>query len=191
MRAVVQQVSVTWTKRSRGAPGAVARSAVPEGFPLPDDAAAPSALVVHHVRAAERDGFIPVERVEIPDHGVAAEDLARVELAVVDGALAVARPAARWDRTLAYPRARHQLRKAAFRLTPGTWGRLRANFRHAPEWCGDGWYQQIVVNVAWLPDGPAPAELFTGTPAEFLDEPRRGAIRPSAPGRPTGARRGA
>jgi hypothetical protein len=149
---VVQWVRTYWTKRSRGAPGATRRNAVPEAFPLPE--AVPP--FVHEVRMHESDDFTP--------HPAVTSGLppaAQVELTEADGTLTVLlvlQTAPEWARNglgLRRPIA----------LRPGQTLRWQANYRFTPDW---GWYYRLdTLNVCY---GKGSAEVFLGPPAHRIDE---------------------
>ncbi len=149
---LVQWVRTYWTKRSRGAPGAARRNALPEAFLLPR-AAAP---FVHEVRMYECDGFAP--------HPAVTSGLppaAEVELAGAGGVLTVllVRDASGW------PTARPPAwRPAAVELRPGQTLRWQVNYRFAAE---DGWYYRLdTLNVCC---GTSPAGVFLDPPARRID----------------------
>ena len=153
---LVQWVRTYWTKRSRGAPGATRRSALPEAFPLPQ-AAAP---FVHEVRMHECDDFTP--------HPTVTSGLppaAEMELAEADGVLTVllVRDVSGWPP--ARPPAR---RPAAIELRPGQTLRWQVNYRFTTE---DGWYYRLdTLNVCY---GTGPAGVFLDLPAYRIDERAR------------------
>ncbi|GGN75141.1 hypothetical protein GCM10010112_46090 [Actinoplanes lobatus] len=153
---VVQRVLTEWTKRSRGAPGAVRRNAVPEAFPLPP------AVVFHQVTAYEKDDFTPAST---------ADDIIPVRSGIrlshsPDGHLTVTSATDVWCRcVMVFPR---RPERVVLDLPPGTWGRWRLNFRLWEE-DSDWRYQKWVLNIADLP-GPAPTGLFLATPPIQRDD---------------------
>ena len=155
----VQWIRVTWTKASRGAPGATARNAVPRAFPLP--ALVPqlgSALVVHYVDAAEADRFVPVERVQ--------EHPGPVRLRRLRITAGPAGPSVQLDQELSgEPRRPH--RPGPVPLVPDEWLCWRINWRFA--WNGGWTYQADTIHLRrveqWRPD------LFLGAaPTRTIDE---------------------
>lgn len=149
---VVQRVLTEWTKRSRGAPGAVRRNAVAEAFPLPSARGAGD-LWVHQVTAREQDDFAVRETAGAGAAGVWVEVMGTE--AVVTGL------AGAWCQccTVFPPRPE----RVVLRLAPGQWGRWRVNFRFWDGFEGSEWrYQKWVVNVGHLRRPPA-AELFRAT----------------------------
>jgi hypothetical protein len=162
---VVQWVRTYWTKRSRGAPGAIRRSAVPEAFSLPE--AVPP--FVHEVRMSECDDFTP--------HSTVTSGLppdAQVELAEAEGVLRVLlvlQNAPEWASSGLGLRA-------AIALQPGQTLRWQVNYRFSPD---RGWYYRLdTLNVCY---GKGTAGVFLGPPAHRIDE--RSRLR-SAPGAPSG-----
>jgi hypothetical protein len=152
---VVQWVRTYWTKRSRGAPGAIRRSAVPEAFSLPE--AVPP--FVHEVRMSECDDFTP--------HSTVTSGLppdAQVELAEAEGVLRVLlvlQNAPEWASSGLGLRA-------AIALQPGQTLRWQVNYRFSPD---RGWYYRLdTLNVCY---GKGTAGVFLGPPAHRIDERSR------------------
>ncbi|WP_204300111.1 hypothetical protein [Actinoplanes campanulatus] len=153
---VVQRVLTEWTKRSRGAPGAVRRNAVPEAFPLPPGS------VFHQVTAYEQDDFTPVPTV---DDIVPARAGVRLGHSP-DGLVTVTGVTDVWCQcVMVFPR---RPERVVLELPPGTWGRWRLNFRLWEE-DSDWRYQKWVLNIANLP-GPAPTDLFLAEPPLHRDD---------------------
>ena len=155
MDAVVQWVRTSWTKQSRGEPGATRRNAAPTAFPLPPT----QTPFVHQILMAEHDDFQPHATVReglpdsSPDSGVLLREdngLLRVQLTV--------KP---------YGMPRRWRRPPAVRLAPGDWLRWQINYRFAGTHDGDWTYQLDTLNIA---HGPAPANLFLGTPHHHVNE---------------------
>lgn len=163
---VAQWVQVTWTKASRGAPGAVRRNAVPTGLLLPS-AEVP---ILHDVTAEEQDGFEPRENWHAvalggrddalppvgeyrrPRHG---HVLLRSKAGVFTVQLVGMRG---WG--YASPR-----RHPAVRLEPGQWVRWIVNHRFSGY---RGWsYSQVILNLA---NGPVALDTFLGDPPLSVDE---------------------
>jgi hypothetical protein len=150
---VAQRVLTEWTKRSRGAPAATRRNAVPEGFPVPSGTGA------HLVAARERDDFVPAE--------VVSDGVPGVRWEVRDGRLAVTAATDVWCRCFTvFPQ---RAEKVVLLLEPGTWGRWRVNFRLWEDFNSSEWhYQKWVVNVAHRV--PAMNGLFLGSPDVRVDD---------------------
>jgi hypothetical protein len=168
---VAQRIVVRWTKASRGAPGAVKRNAVPEGFAFDFQGIADldAVAVVERLSFDEarefriQQGSSSLETVEMVERGT------NVRLLPVGEDLQVTR-LPMGGASLAYPPALRQA-KSAFTLTPGSWGRLRANARFGSGWDGDWSYEKVVWNVAWKLDMPRGSTVFVDTqPAAVLDE---------------------
>jgi hypothetical protein len=187
---VVQRVVTEWTKRSRGAPGAVRRNAVAEAFVLPPGVG--GEVLVHRVVAREQDDFVVQETsggLALPETGVLRLDgSAGVRLEMMTGQLLVTGVTDVWCQCCRVfpPRAD----RTVLRLKIGRWGRWRVNFRLWEDFNSSEWlYQKWVVNVAYLP-GPPSRDLFQGTePAEVADDMvqlsqptrwRRRVLRPGA-----------
>ncbi|GAA2595389.1 hypothetical protein GCM10010435_88020 [Winogradskya consettensis] len=150
---VVQRVLTVWTKRSRGAPGAVPRNAVPESFDLPPG------VPVHEITAREDDNFSTRQTLN-PAACVRAE--------VVDGHLAVSGITDVWCQCFSvFPRRPD---KVKLRLERGQWGRWRVNFRYWEDFGTSEWrYEKWSVNVAYLPGLP-PADLFRSTTPDVVTD---------------------
>jgi hypothetical protein len=156
MEVVIQWVRTSWTKRSRGEPGAARRNAAPAAFPLPP---VPPPFV-HQVLMGEHDGFQPHFTLHEglpgtgPDAGVLlTEDngLLLVQLMVTPFG---------WPRRWRRP--------PAVRIAPGDWLRWQVNYRFGPETDGGEWtYRLDTLNVA---HGPAPVNLFLGPPSRRVSE---------------------
>lgn len=155
---VVQVITITWTKASRGAPGAVERAAVAEVAPVPSAGTAP--VLVHEVEAHESAGFAVIDRgTRAP--GPLPIDVAGVRLDDRDGVVAVTRMATTRDGWPPRPYDR-----PAFRLESGQWGRLLRNSRHSDH---DGWrYSKVIMNVGNL--AGVRTDAFTGDPVATIDE---------------------
>ena len=152
---ILQRIRVEWTKASRGEPGARARAAVADCFPLP--ASRGEAVLVHDLIAKEEDAFEPLAAADGAKdtvHGV----LGPIEWTTREnGSLLIA---FRADGTGAPRRAP----RSAFSLRPGQWGSLIVNERLALD---RGWrYGQTIVNVAFAT--PWRADLFTATSRSAL-----------------------
>ncbi|MCW2919695.1 MAG: hypothetical protein JWN52_7763 [Actinomycetia bacterium] len=154
----MQWVRAYWTRRSRGAPGAVRRNALPEAFPLPD--AAPP--FVHEVRMSESDDFAPHSTLTS-----GRPSAADVELAEADGilhVLLVAQHAPEWARNgLDLP-----WRPAAVPLRPRQTMRWQINYRFTAE---RGWYYRLdTLNVTY---GTCSGEVFLHPPTHRINERTR------------------
>ncbi len=151
-------IQTTWTKRSRGQPGAERRASVPEALPIqPLDPV--SGVAVFSFTAAEHDGF------ELHGSTVASDlpvGVAGTRILREGGLLKVLRlahPTGGWP-TDGYD-------KVAFTLREDETGRVIWNRRHSTY---SGWsYEKCVVNVA---NTATPrSDLFTSSPpTHLLDE---------------------
>jgi hypothetical protein len=164
---VTQWVDVTWTKASRGAPGAALRNAVPNGFLLP----VLGAPMTHIVMASERDDFgsrsswepVPagsgyLEKAAmsgtpgLPRHGEV--DIRKQN----DDLHILLRPT-----IFGFPPRRR--RPPAVPLKPRQWVRWVVNYRFSGY---RGWsYAQVTMNVA---NGDVAVDVFLGEPTVTIDE---------------------
>jgi hypothetical protein len=147
VQVAVQWVRTYWTKRSRGAPGAARRNALPEALPLPD-AELP---FVHEIRMYESENFRP-------DSSLTSglPPATEVELTEADGVLHVLLVAQ--NRPTAW-------RPAAVPLRPRQTLRWQINHRLTAEW---GWYYRLdTLNVAY---STSPSEVFLHPPFRHVDE---------------------
>ncbi len=134
---VLQAITVSWTKRSRGMPGAAKRNAVPEAWPVPDEGGC--ALLLQEVRFSEyRDFTDPLVTVERDPGAERLHAAYRLEFERTDAGLAVyfrgdpLRPQ--------YPGPRK-----VFTLGAGEWARLISNGREPLE---DTWaYARHICNI--------------------------------------------
>jgi hypothetical protein len=148
---IVQRVKVTWTKRSRGRPGAALRHAVPVAFPLPSGR--PPRF--HDIVADEDDGFVP--RLTVHDGGPPARVFG---LRPAGDTLQVRLP-----NGFGVPVRRH---RPTVTLQRGEWVRWQLNNRSSSSTGMAGWYySQTTVSVAF---GPVPVDAFLGTAPHVVDE---------------------
>jgi hypothetical protein len=154
---IVQRVSVSWGKESRGAPASVGRNGLPRFFPLPDVSSAP-AFLLHVVNLDEHDGFVSKERVEVmqsicPYWLVRFKQLARaIEVSFI------------FDSGLHGAPRRGRQSGPLFELQPGQWGRFEINGRFG---YGGGWsYRHNIFNIAWAikPE----RDVFLGDAPDFI-----------------------
>jgi hypothetical protein len=149
---MVQWVSIYWTKRSRGAPGATRRNAVPEALALPET----DPPFVHEVHMHESDDFTPRQAVTS-----GLPPAAHVELTEADGTLRVLpvlQNSPEWASNGLGLR-----RPAALR--PGQTLRWQANYRFTPDW---GWYYRLdMLNICY---GKGPADIFLDPPFHRINE---------------------
>ncbi len=156
MDVVVQRVRTSWTKASRGGPGAAARNAAPTVFPLPPGLRSG----LHDVAMGEADAFSP----RVSEH-----DLSRpgIVLREVDGLLQVGPP-----ETSSFSMPPRNRRPPKVRLGPGQWLQWQINYRFGGGWSETWTYRLDTFNVAY---GPASSDVFLGTPTRCVDE--RGFLR--------------
>jgi hypothetical protein len=159
MDVMVQWVRTYWTKRSRGAPDAIRRNALPEAFLLPETAPP----FVHEVRMFEWRDFTPYPTVT---SGLPLTT--QVKLTEADGALTVLllveKNAPAWASDgLGVP-----WRPAAIALRPGQTLRWQVNYRILTS--GDPYYRLDTLNVCY---GQGAAEVFLGQPTHRVDERTR------------------
>ncbi|KAB2379002.1 hypothetical protein [Actinomadura montaniterrae] len=154
MDIVVQWVRVYWTKESRGGPGAVRRSVLPEAFPLPE--AEPP--FVHEMHMLERNGFSPSTTVT-SGHPPKSQ----VEMTEADNCLRVlpVRDAPEW----ASSGLDVTWRPAAVTMRPRQTLRWQINHRLTAE---GGWYYRLdTLNVSY---GNRTTEVFLRPPTHRVDE---------------------
>jgi len=162
---VIQEVNTSWTKDSRGAPGAVARSAVPERL-----AFMPSvghrAVLEHLARYSEESGFVPSETVTSYD-APASLRYGCVRLVVEDSHVQVM-----WLYDAGYIGApgREGPPKEAFVVSIGQWGYVRYNGRltYDEGW----WYRKVVLNVGIFA-APTGSEFLVRQPDFTYDQTAR------------------
>jgi hypothetical protein len=155
MEAVVQWVRTSWTKRSRGEPGATRRNAVPIAFPLPP--AQPP--FVHQVLMGEHDGFQPHFTVYDGLHGTGPDSGVHLRQ---DSSLLLVQLT-----VTPFGMPRRWRRPPAVRIAPGHWLRWQVNYRFAGTHGGEWTYRLDTLNVA---HGPVPADVFLGTPSRRVSE---------------------
>ncbi|GAA1707518.1 hypothetical protein ACFTSF_37655 [Kribbella sp. NPDC056951] len=163
MTVVVQWVRTTWTKRSRGEPGASRRNAVPVGFRLPDD----EAPFVHGVVMREQDDFKVWEgtRSGLPDEVTPTRGREQLESGVevtpVGGLIQVQLTATPYGLPPRPNRAR------AVRLAPDEWVRWQINYRYPSHWGEDWVYRLDTLNLF---HGSPPLDAFLGEPTYEVKE---------------------
>lgn len=155
MQVVVQWISTSWTKRSRGEPAATLRNAVPDGLPLPDL----TMPLLHRVTAREADGFLLHEEVshELPHR--------QVVLQPVDDGLRV-----QVEPPFGVPVRPH---RPHIILGPNDWVRWQINSRSSTaSGMGDWYYVSHTFNIGY---GDIEAAAFCGESPHLIDE--RGFLR--------------
>jgi hypothetical protein len=152
METVAQWVRVLYTRRSRGAPAAAARNALPIAFRLPFD----DVPVLHEVTMREREGFaIHEELNRRPPSG----DEVRLRLA--DGRLRLELTPSSGGMPLRHRPA------PVLSLRPGEWARWQVNYRFVERCTGAWWYRSDTLNLA---HGPVHPDVFLGRPTRLVDE---------------------
>ena len=156
----LQAIQVEWTKKSRGAPGATRRNAIPESFPFPESEA--GAILLHELRFSEWDGFVARESVEqwstyTRYRGLAFQPRSCGEVLVSYG----------YERWYVGAPARASHKTPLFTLTRGQWGKFVINGRIAST-CG--WsYRKFVANIANF-EKPRPLAFTDTKPAYVIDK---------------------
>ncbi len=153
---IIQQIRATWTKKSRGAPGAIQRNTVPTSLLIsPEDCE----FLFEQYNFEEEDDFIQRQmfrlvKSQIPPrvHNLVVEHQNN-ELGIKFGQyygdgepirfprIAPDNTTNRTDLLLQYPQKRYLLH-----LGVGKYGRLIVNGRHAEEFYH--WYSQDIYNIA-------------------------------------------
>ncbi|MER5790840.1 hypothetical protein [Streptomyces sp. NPDC001980] len=153
MDAVVQRVRTSWTKKSRGGPGAARRNAAPTAFSLPPGLSA----ALHEVAMQESDSFEP--RMQVRDLSAPGTILREA-----DGLLRVDPP-----EVSLFAMPRRNRRPPAVRLAPGQWLQWQINYRFVGS-CGGAWsYRLETFNIVY---GSATPDVFLGVPTRRVDERR-------------------
>lgn len=138
---VIQHLHTTWTKASRGMPGAGVRNAVPRALPLALPDAAADEVCLHHVAFDERDAFAARGRTE------------SLQRARSYWSLTIDREGDAFILSFAYDPSRHGLplrhtvprRNRLFTLARGQTARFHINGRFSYE---SQWYEQHCLNLA-------------------------------------------
>ncbi len=158
---IIQMICVRWTKKSRGAPGAERRNAVPKALPFTP---ADCNCLVEYYDFNEKNDFKQVLRERlifdhIPDRFYDLQlDYQNDELAI----------GTHWDQRWAKP-GRYD-KTDALCLSIGQYGRLVVNWRSVDEHGEDSihWYSQKTWNIAVV-DHPTPDLFITREPDQFCD----------------------
>lgn len=165
MRLVLQTLSVEWTKKSRGAPGATLRNSVPRYLTLPDDVLQSERWWRHQVSFHEFADFVPAtQHLDVLAEGF--ERSVGLRVAEKDGLL---RCYFEWSTSVGAP-DRSEFApggRFAFSLEPQQTGRLTYNGRLAFD---HGWqYHQVTHNVGWVDE--CDAQLFRAVDKQFESLP--------------------
>ncbi|HLK88315.1 MAG TPA: hypothetical protein VKZ18_00395 [Polyangia bacterium] len=151
----VQIVEVVWTKRSRGAPGATLRNALPRAFPM--QALSGSCTIEHYRLVESRAG-------EFEQKLVKAETCDAIPTRIEDLALEPEKDTLSlglwWDISTGQPERRSV--RNAVRLSPGGLARLVTNGRHSSH--SGQFYTQSTYNVAFGDD--IAADTFIARPPQ-------------------------
>lgn len=140
---IVQTIRSSWTKASRGAPGAIARNTVPEYLPISSPNIDPIDLQVlyHEIAFEEATGFqSPKERIYI-----------NPTIYPPSGCITVERIGREAHVTYKYSGVGgapyRSVKRHTIRAGVGDWLQMRENGRFLILWSGDWSYQKIVVNA--------------------------------------------
>ncbi|MFD6493479.1 hypothetical protein ACFV99_23735 [Streptomyces sp. NPDC059944] len=153
MDVVVQRIRTSWTKKSRGGPGAARRNAAPTAFSSPPRFNA----TFHEVAMRESDSFEP--HVQVRDLSAPGTILREV-----DGLLRVDPP-----EVSMFAMPRRDRRPPAVRLAPGQWLQWQINHRFVGR-CDGAWsYRLETFNIVY---GSAARDVFLGAPTRRVDERR-------------------
>jgi hypothetical protein len=162
---IIQEILTTWTKTSRGAPGAVARGKVPERMSFAA-AATESAILEHMAYFNEHGGFVARETTQqYAAPATLAYGCTRLQVEVD-------RVAVTWRYDSGYIGApgRDGSTKEVFVVRPGQWGRVRYNGRLTED---EGWwYRKIVLNVGIFASGSG-SEFLANEPDFTYDQMAR------------------
>ena len=166
---IVQEITVWWTKRSRSAPGAAVRNAVPEAFDLPFRPATMTRFdVVHHeVLVREWFGFDhPEETVE--GHAVTPGVDFRLGCARVEPGPDAVQVVYAYDFACGGAPERTTRPRPVLRLRASQWGRVVYNGRFEDRRSGEWLYKKVVVNVAHV--GEPWGAAFSGEPSRVFSD---------------------
>lgn len=164
---VVQEISVTWTKLSRGGQNAHLRNQVKEGFALPaiPKPEAANTLIRHTIKVDEAEQFDAErnQRVEVQEFSLTKKPMVgAVRLTLTEDKLAAIYT---YSPSSVGAPARDPRAKTVLILTPGTWGRIVYNGRFG--WDSEWWYRKTVLNIGYFDEAPKkvflekPPHLFT------------------------------
>ncbi|MFF3889919.1 hypothetical protein [Streptomyces sp. NPDC001914] len=153
MDAVVQRVSTSWTKKSRGGSEAARRNAAPTAFLLPPGLRSG----LHEVAMLESESFEPRTQVrDLSEPGTILRE--------VDGLLRVDPP-----EVSMFSMPRRDRRPPAVRLALGQWLQWHVNHRFVGR-CEGAWsYRLETFNILY---GAAMPDVFLGVPSRRVDERR-------------------
>lgn len=162
MIAVIQDVRLSWTKRSRSGLGARRRSVAPKIFELPEipRCAAPLSVVFHTIHLDEATDFTPVHHIETEawtagrTHRIPGFTI-RISPEGITVVFA-------WEWEVGAPERSKEPRQV-LSVPPGRWGQAAYNGRYTTLLGLDDWkYHQQVVNLC-LTDQATTAP-FAGPP---------------------------
>ena len=155
---VMQQITTSWSKETRGVHGREVRARLPQWYPLPDAALVSRASRIEHLVRREEPDYAATEAVKAISADSTRPQHRSVEALVEGDVLAVV---FEWPGDCGAP-ARHQRRIVAQRES---WVRVYYNGRFADH--DRSWYEDKIVNVAF---GILPVrDLFQGRPAAELE----------------------
>ena len=158
---IIQHIQTTWTKQSRGMPGAAIRNAVPRTLELPIVLGASQKIFIHKIVAHEQDNFRLQQKSEISEESDRYWSLSFPE---DQDAVQV---------LFAYSYSQHgqpnrgTFRRPIFKLTAGQWGSMHINGRFT-SYSGQ-WYRQHFVNIAHV-DNPERNLFLSGKPDFYINK---------------------
>lgn len=153
---LVQHIAVHWTKRSRGAPRASRRSAVPSAVPVVLERS--DSWILHEVRFHESSDFRQKIERQIAIHSDDERPRGLVLTSFEDGV----RVGFRWDDTFGAPPRSDRV--CAFALMEGDYGRVMINGRHALESTHAYSLHTFNITLAEIPT----EDTFTGRQPDHL-----------------------
>ena len=138
----IQEFYTSWTKRSRGGSGAVARNNVPEALPLPEVAqVSDSPTVLKHLLVyKEQDNFFERARDSFEIGKSIPHRLQGICIAYANGELRVS-----WNQWGVGAPKRPAIPQPVLVLQRDQWGRVLFNGRQ--NWEGPWWYERWVYNI--------------------------------------------
>jgi|GEM_PF-6139954 len=159
-RIVSQYIRMRWTKRSRGARAATVRNQIPWGVRLPVDVLESDTHTTHALQASEDNGF-KIERREnsVNGDGSGTFQIGHLRVELEDAGVRVH---FRYTDS-EHVRTHRNLDEEVALLTPGRWTRVVWNERFSHLHEGYWWYEQAIVNVAFV-DVPEADIFVSGQP---------------------------
>ena len=159
MQTLIQLIETQWTKQSRGAPGSVARNAVPEVIRFPETLI-PHPVLFQHAVFVEHQEFAPPAASEFVCFSADDSSKYRLTICHQDAVAEISLFGTPFTQTSGRP-------TNVVRLEPNTWLRIVGNRRVSEDW---GWtYRKFVYNIVHAPSGDANALMASKAPVACVD----------------------